>query len=69
MQLSIFKSRSPSPQPSPLGRGNTLAQFLKFSAPDSIPPCDNHFANHGWINFTPLPEGEGRGEGEERLDD
>ncbi len=48
-------TRSPSPQPSPAGRGS---QFIRVRADAA------HRLHEGGRSILPLPAGEGRGEGE-----
>jgi hypothetical protein len=66
----------PSPQPSPLGRGRTVAQFLARAVRvELVGPRSGIRTARGCMRaacsryartlWSPLPEGEGQGEGEE----
>src|SRR5437867_962126 len=54
--------RSPSPRPSPSGRGRLLAPLSAVS--EAVRDTDAIFSARGGAIVLPLSEGEGRGEGE-----
>jgi len=68
---AVSESPSPSPLPSPSGRGNHFGCTLEFPEVAGLIQRWIKSQISGWltnvIKESPLPEGEGQGEGKERL--